>query len=205
MATTSQALTPKQQAFVREYLIDLNAAAAYRRAGYKAKNDNVAAANASALIRNHNVARAIAEAQQQRAVRTLSTADEVIEEHKRIAFSDIGDVLDFSGEQVVLRPANKIPLAARRAISSIKVRRHVERQNDEECTVEVIEYKFWDKHASLTKLAQHLGMDDDDQDDADELRINVINVFCAEQQQQQQEHLSGAQEPRRIDVEERRG
>src|SRR5262245_57852848 len=59
--TADGGLTLKQQAFVNEYLIDGNATAAYRRAGYKAANDNVAAANAHALLKNHKVAAAIAE------------------------------------------------------------------------------------------------------------------------------------------------
>ena len=36
------ALTPRQERFVAEYLADLNASAAYRRAGYTAKDANVA-------------------------------------------------------------------------------------------------------------------------------------------------------------------
>lgn len=34
-------LNPKQKAFVKEYLIDLNASAAYLRAGYKTDNPNI--------------------------------------------------------------------------------------------------------------------------------------------------------------------
>ncbi|MCC6419953.1 MAG: terminase small subunit [Gemmataceae bacterium] len=72
-------LTDKQQAFVREYLVDLNAAAAYRRAGYAAKNDHVASVNAAKLMANHGIAAAIAEAQANRAKRTELTQDWVIE------------------------------------------------------------------------------------------------------------------------------
>lgn len=76
MAT--QELTPKQQLFVREYLKDLSAAAAYRRAGYKAATDNVAAVEGHKLLRNPKVAQAIKAAQSKRAERTELTADEVI-------------------------------------------------------------------------------------------------------------------------------
>jgi hypothetical protein len=71
-------LTPKQQRFVAEYLEDLNATAAYRRAGYVARNDNTAAAGASTLLRNPKVAAAVAEAQQQRADRAELTQDWVV-------------------------------------------------------------------------------------------------------------------------------
>lgn len=49
------ALTPKQQRFVDEYLIDLNATAAYKRAGYKGQG-NVAESMASQLLSNIKVA-----------------------------------------------------------------------------------------------------------------------------------------------------
>jgi phage terminase small subunit len=71
-------LTAKQQLFVDEYLIDLNAAAAYRRAGYQAKSDHVASVNAAALMAKHGIQAAIAAAQQARAQRVEITQDWVV-------------------------------------------------------------------------------------------------------------------------------
>ena len=51
-------MTPKQQRFVEEYLVDLNASAAYARAGYVARG-NSAEVNASRLLRNAQVASAV--------------------------------------------------------------------------------------------------------------------------------------------------
>ena len=59
-------LTPKQDAFVREYLIDLNATQAAIRAGYSAKT---AEQQGSRLLRNVQVAAALSEAQTKRAER----------------------------------------------------------------------------------------------------------------------------------------
>ena len=70
-------LTDRQRRFVEEYLLDLNATAAYRRAGYKAAG-NAAETNAARLLRNDQVSAAIKEAQAARSGRTLVTADEVI-------------------------------------------------------------------------------------------------------------------------------
>src|SRR5947209_7110861 len=72
-------LTPRQERFVHEYLIDFNGAGAYRRAGYKARNDNVAAANASLLIRSHKVKFAIQTAMQAHSQRAKLTAEWVLE------------------------------------------------------------------------------------------------------------------------------
>jgi phage terminase small subunit len=49
-------LTPKQKRFVEEFVIDRNATAAYKRAGYTVKNDNSAAASSCALLRNPKIA-----------------------------------------------------------------------------------------------------------------------------------------------------
>ena len=49
-------LTPKQKAFADNYLVNgFNATQAYKDAGYKWKNDNVAKASASQLLANPNV------------------------------------------------------------------------------------------------------------------------------------------------------
>ena len=68
-------LTPKQQRFVEEYLIDLNATQAAIRAGYSEKTAKVIAAqNLSKL----NVQEAIEEAQSKRTERTEITQDYVL-------------------------------------------------------------------------------------------------------------------------------
>src|SRR5947208_1767536 len=124
MATVK--LTPKRQRFVDEYLIDLNATAAYKRAGYAARSDNTAAAAAAKLLRNHKVAAAVQAAQAGRANRMQITADRVLAEVASLAFSDVGEVLDFSGTEPRLKPANAIPEKARRALASVKVKRYTE-------------------------------------------------------------------------------
>lgn len=77
-------LTPKQEMFVKEYLIDLNATQAYLRAGYKV-SEKIATVNASRLLANANVARAIEEANQKRADKLELSAEWVLENLKNIA------------------------------------------------------------------------------------------------------------------------
>jgi phage terminase small subunit len=71
-------LTPKQQRFCAEYLIDLNATAAYKRAGYACKNDNTAAASSCMLLRNPKIQAEIAKGRAEQEHRTVVTADYVI-------------------------------------------------------------------------------------------------------------------------------
>ena len=70
-------LTPKQQRFVDEYLVDLNATQAYLRAGYKV-SETVANVNASRLMANAKVQAAIEKRKQDRAQRVEVTQDYVI-------------------------------------------------------------------------------------------------------------------------------
>lgn len=73
------ALNARQQAFVREYLIDLNATQAALRAGYSKKS---AHATGHDNLRHPEIAAAIAEAQTERVRRTEVTQDWVV---KRLA------------------------------------------------------------------------------------------------------------------------
>ena len=75
-------MTPKQQRFVDEYLVDLNATQAAIRAGY---SERTAEEQGYQLLRKTSVAEAIAERQAERAERTETTQDQVIADLKRLA------------------------------------------------------------------------------------------------------------------------
>lgn len=79
LADVGEAVRPKQQRFVQEYLIDLNATQAYLRAGYSVSK-RVAAANASELLTKPNVAAAVAAGRLALAEVTGWTQRRVIEE-----------------------------------------------------------------------------------------------------------------------------
>jgi phage terminase small subunit len=83
-------LTPKQERFVSEYLVDLNAVAAYRRAGYRAKTDETARSSASEILTNPNVSAAVAAAIAARSASTGITAEWALRRLKEEA--------DFTGE-----------------------------------------------------------------------------------------------------------
>lgn len=84
-------LTPKQQAFVDEYLIDLNATQAAIRAGYSEKNAHKIGPE---LIGKTRIAEALREAQKDRQERTFITQDRVIREIAENAFKPASDAPD---------------------------------------------------------------------------------------------------------------
>ena len=71
-------LTPLQERFCQEYISDLNATAAYKRAGYKAKTDGVAASSAAELLRIPKVSARVTQLQAGRCERTEVTQDWVV-------------------------------------------------------------------------------------------------------------------------------
>lgn len=86
------ALTAKQQRFVDEYLVDLNATQAAIRAGYSAATArSIAAEN----LTKPNIAAAVSAAQAERAKRTGITADRVLEDLARVAFGDVRKLVEY--------------------------------------------------------------------------------------------------------------
>jgi len=94
------ALTPKQEIFVQEYLVDLNATAAAKRAGYSEKT---AYSMGQRLLKNVEIQKAVQEANASRQRRTEITQDYVIGELAKIAGKEASDAQDSD-----LRYSNKI-------------------------------------------------------------------------------------------------
>ncbi len=80
------ALTAKQKMFVQEYLVDLNATQAAKRAGYKDPNKG------RQLVTNSNVSAAIQEAMQKRSKRVEINQDYVIEKLLEITEKQASDM-----------------------------------------------------------------------------------------------------------------
>ena len=78
-------LRPKQQRFIAEYLVDLNARQAAIRAGYSKATANSAGHR---LLKNVDVSAALEAAMAERQIRREITADRVLRESAKIAFLD---------------------------------------------------------------------------------------------------------------------
>lgn len=136
-------LTAKQQTFVEEYLIDLNATQAAIRAGYSAKNaDKIG----SELLGKTRVAEAVSMAMAERSRRTGINQDRILQEIAKLALVNIDDVVDLRTGKVK-GSATKEDLAC---IQSIKIK---PTEFGEER-----EIKFYDKKGSLELAGKHLGM-----------------------------------------------
>lgn len=100
-------MTPKQKRFVDEYLVDLNATAAARRAGYSAKTAEV---QGPRLLGNVRVSTAIAEAVAGRSDRTKIDADWVL---RTLAAEKTADLAAIFDDEHNLRPISDWPMVFR--------------------------------------------------------------------------------------------
>ena len=146
-------LTPKQAAFVREYLIDLNSAAAARRAGY---SDSTAKEIGHENLTKPHIAAAIQEAMDTRAERTEITADRVLEEVAKLAFSSIGDYYRISDEGEPIIDLSDLTRDQMAALTELQVEDYREGRGDNSRDVRRIRIKLADKKASLELLGKHL-------------------------------------------------
>lgn len=104
------ALTDKQQRFVAEYLVDLNATQAAIRAGYSV---NTAEQQGSRLLSNAKVAEAVSKGQAARSERTKIDADWVLSRLAEEADADVADLYDESGN---LLPVHQWPAIWRKGL-----------------------------------------------------------------------------------------
>lgn len=139
-------MTEKQNRFVEEYLIDLNATQAAIRAGYSVKT---ADQQASRMLTNVKVQTAIAKAMAERSKRTGVNQDRIVLELAKLAFVNMTDIVDKKGEIKDTATADDLS-----CIESIKYKHS---DTDSGSSVER-EVKIGSKIKALELLGKHLGM-----------------------------------------------
>ena len=140
-------LTAKQQRFVEEYLIDLNATQAAIRAGYSPETANEQGSqNLAKLSIRNEIDKRMAE----RSRRTGISQDRVIQELARIAFVNPQNVIN-TDNATVREDAAEDDLAC---IQSVKVKTSYSDKGD----MMEREVRLNDKMKALELLGKHLGM-----------------------------------------------
>lgn len=149
----TQKLTPKQQRFVEEYLVDLNATQAAIRAGYSAKTAEWIGPQ---LLGKTHVSDAVAERMKAREERTHITQDRVLQELARIAFFDIRRLYREDGS---MKAPHELDDDAAAVLSGVEVLEEFAGNGDERTLIGFTKKaKVWDKGSALTLAMRHLGM-----------------------------------------------
>lgn len=144
-------LTEKQLRFVEAMLLEPDAKAAYIKAGYKARGSS-AEANASRLLRNAKVKNALREARTSRSERTQVSADRVVKELARIAFTDMRSYVKWGAGGVTFIDSDELSEDDGAAVTEVS-----ESFGENGRT---LKFKLAHKDSALKMLAQHLGLFD---------------------------------------------
>jgi len=147
----AERLNVREASFVREYLVGLCGKAAAIRAGYSPKSAEV---TASKMLAKPRIQAAIAKAMEDRAKRTEKSADDVVRELNRMAFTDIRDFVEWGEDG---RPKAKASSALTKdqaaAIQKVKFTKNAQ---GESLIIELV-----DKKGTLELLGRHHGIFDD--------------------------------------------
>ena len=157
-ALTAELTDPRHIAFVNEYLVDLNAAQAYIRAGFAPTTPESAAAGASRLLATDSVRLCVERGKAQRLARVQVTQDQVLQEMSLLANSDLTHyVIDDEGQ---VRLAAGAPDGAMRAIQKIKrkVKVYLPKGDEPGHKEYDVEIWLWDKPSPLKLMGRHVGL-----------------------------------------------
>jgi phage terminase small subunit len=146
-------LTPKQEMFCREYLVDLNATQAAIRAGY---SDNTARKIGSENLTKPDVAQRIIDLKSQRNERLEINADYVL---RRLVEIDEMDVLDIMRDDMSIKPVSQWPASWRRYLSGFDLAEMFEGRGEEREMVGILKKIKWpDKVRNLELLGKHISV-----------------------------------------------
>lgn len=146
-------LNPKQARFINEYLIDLNATEAAKRAGYSAKN---ASSLGWQLLQKTTVQEALQAKRLELSVATGNTPEKVINERAALAYADVRKIFDADGCAI---PPHEIPDEVAPAIAGIDLEEKTFTDREGNTTrTKTYKYRFWDKNRALQALELHFGL-----------------------------------------------
>ena len=142
-------LTPKQERFVEEYLIDLNASQAGVRAGYKHPDIG------RRIVTKSHVQEAIQRGRKKLIQRTEVSQDRVVLELARLAFMDPRQFFDDDGNLIDI---HDLPAEAAAVIAGMDVSTDFIGKGDDKAFCITKKIKLTRKEKALELLAKHLGM-----------------------------------------------
>lgn len=163
-------LTNKQKAFIDEYMIDLNATQAAKRAGYSKKT--CGQIGTQLLVKLSIELQAAMDA---RTVRTLVTADRVLAELAKLAYSNTEDYITIGKDGLASIDLSELTRDQAAAITEISVetRREFNSKDDNAATIEKVKLKLADKGINLERLGKHLKLFTDKVEHSGELIVNM--------------------------------
>ena len=146
----SEKLTPKQALFCKEYLVDLNATQAAKRAGY---SEDTAKQIGSENLSKPAIAERIQRGKDARAIAVGIDADMVLAELCKLATYNVQDFIVEGTDG--LRTISDLDRDHAAAITEITTRRIAGKDGDDDTVIET-KVKLADKGQNLERIGKHL-------------------------------------------------
>lgn len=131
----------RHELFAQEVAKGSTIEAAYAAAGYAPSRKN-----AGRIKAIEGVAARILEIQRRAADRAEASVERILKEQMRLGYSNVTDVLSFTGKKVTLKSSDQLSEDVTAAISEVRQ------------TKDGVQIKFHDKNRALEALARHKGM-----------------------------------------------
>ena len=148
-------LTAKQERFVAEYLVDLNATQAAIRAGYSPRT---AKQMGTENLAKPVLAAAIQKAMAERGKRTEIEADDVIRELAKIGFANMLDYITIGKDGDPYVDLSKLTREQAAAIGEVTVEDFTDGRGEGARDVRRVKFKLADKRGALVDLGRHFGL-----------------------------------------------
>jgi phage terminase small subunit len=149
-------LSPQQELFVRQYVLDLNATKSALRAGYNKKN---ARQQGSYLLSKPDIQAAIKARIERRFEKVDVQADEVLRKIRNWAFTDLSGVIEVRGGRTFISDTTVLTEDQMACISEIKQ------------TAEGIQVKLISREKMIELLGRHMGMFTDKLEHSGEVKV----------------------------------
>lgn len=164
-------LRPQIKRFCEEYIKDFNGTQAAIRAGYSKKTANE---QSSQLLARLNVQDFLSKLKQKLSDKNEGLAQQVIDELKKVGFSNIQDYINEGNE---IKDLTKITRDHASAVESIKKTvTEFTGSGESQGSKTSIQFKLYDKLSALEKIGRHLGIFElDNQQKAAVINVNITD------------------------------
>lgn len=146
-------MNERHQRFVAEYLRDLNGTRAAIAAGFSPKTARV---QASRLLTKADIQAAIQAAQAKHLAKLDLTAENVLEQLRRIVMFDPASIYREDGSML---PVREMPAEARAVLAGIEVDELYDGVGKDRTRIgDTTKVKFWDKNSAIKSAMAHLAL-----------------------------------------------
>ena len=163
-----QSVADRHEAFVREYLVDLNPTKAAIRAGY---SPHTAFVQGPRLLRNASIQKMVQEGKEKKRLENRETADSVLRDLELLKKADVRKMFDEKANHREIHELDDVTAMAVKGYDFVTLD---EGEGEQKHAFGLLrKVRLIDKLAVLSKLGEHFGLFDK----KPQVQVNILNEF----------------------------